>query len=105
MYADTLDAPVGSASPAEGENPLHCFPPSWERGSGCHGTAWTFLPGQNGVLFPRGVGMRIGVENLDLQHLVLEIHYDQAGAVCKLHSFLFVLRREWLEERRPVSNS
>eukprot|EP00227_Mantoniella_beaufortii_P012630 CAMPEP_0197578112 /NCGR_PEP_ID=MMETSP1326-20131121/2476_1 /TAXON_ID=1155430 /ORGANISM="Genus nov. species nov., Strain RCC2288" /LENGTH=542 /DNA_ID=CAMNT_0043141271 /DNA_START=115 /DNA_END=1740 /DNA_ORIENTATION=+ len=76
MYADVDDSQPGA--PARGKLPLSCFPPSWERGSGCHGTAWTFLPGQSTVMFPPGVGMKIGLGHQDLRHLVLEVHYDMA---------------------------
>ena len=61
------------------------MPPSWIAGSGCHGTAWTFLPGQNGVLFPDGVGMRVGSGELDLRHVILEVHYDEAQDLAGLH--------------------
>ena len=37
--------------------------------SGCHGTAWTYLPGQSGLMFPAGVGLKIGTGNQDLRHL------------------------------------
>ena len=98
MFDDANEAPFGAddakTSVARGERPRQCAPPSWAPGSGCHGTAWTFLPGQDGVLFPQGLGMRIappgkdsedaGEEALDadsrfdLRRFVLEVHYDQA---------------------------
>ena len=80
-FEDALDPGVDElgTTPAKGDKPLYCAPPSWDRGSGCHGTAWTFLPGQNGVLFPEGVGMRIGDGPLDLRRLILEVHYDKAN--------------------------
>ena len=80
-FEDALDPRFDElgTTPARGDKPLYCAPPSWDRGSGCHGTAWTFLPGQNGVLFPEGVGMRIGDGPLDLRRLILEVHYDKAN--------------------------
>lgn len=80
-FEDALDPGFDElgTTPARGDKPLYCAPPSWDRGSGCHGTAWTFLPGQNGVLFPEGVGMRIGDGPLDLRRLILEVHYDKAN--------------------------
>jgi len=62
----------------QAEIPLSCFPPSWQPGSGCHGTTWTYLPGQNAMTFPEGVGMKIGKGQWDLQHVILEVHYNQA---------------------------
>ena len=79
MFSDVDDAEFG-AGPTIGREPLACVPPSWDPTSGCRGTAWTFLPGQDGVLFPDGVGMKIGVDgaSFDLRKLILEVHYDQA---------------------------
>ena len=68
----------------EGDSkPLTCAPPSWQPNSGCHGTAWTFLPGQDPVLFPKGVGFTAGGvdgdgDSLAVRRVVLEVHYDRA---------------------------
>ena len=80
-FEDTFDPTNDErgVTPAKGKKPLYCAPPSWDPGSGCHGTAWTFLPGQHGVLFPEGVGMKIGDGPLDLRRLILEVHYDKAN--------------------------
>jgi hypothetical protein len=77
MYADVDDSQPGAPG-ARGNLPLSCVSPAWERGSGCHGTAWTFVPGQSTMMFPPGVGMKIGSGRHDLRHLVLEVHYDMA---------------------------
>ena len=67
----------------EHKKPLTCAPPSWQPDSGCHGTAWTFLPGQEPVLFPPNVGFTIGGSDDDgdalaVRRVVLEVHYDRA---------------------------
>ena len=66
--------------------PKTCLPPSWTPGSGCHGTAWTFLPGQEPVVFPEGVGFTVGGDDADgddlaVRRVVLEVHYDGADAM------------------------
>ena len=66
--------------------PKTCLPPSWTPGSGCHGTAWTFLPGQEPVVFPEGVGFTVGGDDADgddhaARRVVLEVHYDGADAM------------------------
>ena len=67
----------------DARRPKTCLPPSWTPGSGCHGTAWTFLPGQEPVRFPEGVGFTVGGEDGDgddlaVRRVVLEVHYDGA---------------------------
>jgi hypothetical protein len=68
------------------KTPKTCLPPSWTPGSGCHGTAWTFLPGQEPVRFPEGVGFTVGGEDGDgddlaVRRVVLEVHYDGADSL------------------------
>ena len=70
----------------DAKRPKTCLPPSWTPGSGCHGTAWTFLPGQDPVQFPEGVGFTVGGEDGDgdelaVRRVVLEVHYDGADAL------------------------
>ena len=55
MFSDVDDAEFG-AGPTIGREPLACVPPSWDPTSGCRGTAWTFLPGQDGALFRTAPG-------------------------------------------------
>ena len=70
----------------DARRPKTCLPPSWTPGSGCHGTAWTFLPGQEPVVFPDGVGFAVGGDDADgddlaVRRVVLEVHYDGADAM------------------------
>ena len=73
--------------------PKTCLPPSWTPGSGCPGTAWTVLPGQEPVVFPEGVGFTVGGDDADgddlaVRRVVLEVHYERrrderaVSAVC-----------------------
>jgi hypothetical protein len=60
------------------QTPMTCLAPSWEAGSGCHGVAWTYLPGQQGLVFPEGVGLTIGDRPGDIRRVILEVRYNQA---------------------------
>jgi hypothetical protein len=44
--------------------------------AGCHGIGWSFLPGQGGMTFPKGVGLKIGNGRWDFRHVLLEVQYD-----------------------------
>lgn len=85
------------------KTPKTCLPPSWTPGSGCHGTAWTFLPGQEPVRFPEEVGFTVGGEDGDgddlaVRRVVLEVHYDGADALAGQSDFSGVrlwTTRDW----------
>jgi hypothetical protein len=63
-------------------NPHPCAPPSFgdhQRVTKCVGSAYTYLAGQSGpFVLPPEAGIVIGddVDNGELRHLILEIHYD-----------------------------
>lgn len=73
------------------DKPQGCHPPSFEKTqlqSRCIGSAYTYVAGQSGpFILPQDVGIVVGdaVDEGDIRHMILEIHYDNPTHIEGLH--------------------